>query len=211
MRQFLISASILLLVLGSSTAQNFEGSIYFTKSNMVDVTRYAYHVKGNMVRIDEMQEGKDALVAAMLVNLETGETIALSNDRKLYIKRPKGSDVEHPKGLEVKKGDLQKSIHGYNCSQYRVRSRELDREVTYWVAEGSFSFFPKLLDILKRKDNFSTFYLAIPELDGHFPLTADELTLLRDKKGFLQVDRIEAKKLDDKLFSIPAGFEKVDK
>lgn len=211
MRQFLLSASILLLTLGTASAQNFEGSIYFTRSNMVDVTRYAYHVNGNMVRIDEMQEGKDALVAALLVNLETGETIALSHERKLYMKRPKGAAIELPKGLEVKKGDLQKSINGRNCSQYRVKSRELDREVTFWVADGNFSFFPKLLDILKRKDNYSTFYMSIPELAGKFPLTADELTLLRDKKGFLQVDKIDEKKLDDKLFAIPAGFEKADK
>lgn len=211
MRPFLTTLSLVVLTLGTALAQSFEGSIYFTKSNMVDVTRYAYHVKGNMVRIDEMQEGKDALVAAMLVNLETGETIALSHDRKLYIKRPKGAEVTLPAGLEVKKGDLQKSIHGRNCSQYRVKSRELDREVTYWVAEGDFAFFPKLLDILKRKDNFSTFYQAIKATDGMFPMTADEMTLLRDKKGFLQVDKIETKKLDAKMFEIPAGFEKVEK
>jgi hypothetical protein len=211
MRQFLLSASLIVLFAANSFAQNFEGSIYFTKSNMVDVTRYAYHVKGNMVRIDEIQEGKDELVAALLVNLETNETIALSHERKLYMKRPKGAEVELPKGLEVKVGELKKSIQGRNCEQYRVKSRELDREVTFWVTEGNFSFFPKLLGILKRKDNFSTFYMNIPELDGKFPLVAEELTLLRDKKGFLQVDKIDEKKLDDKFFAIPAGFEKVEK
>jgi hypothetical protein len=211
MRQFLLSASLIVLFAANSFAQNFEGSIYFTKSNMVDVTRYAYHVKGNMVRIDEIQEGKDELVAALLVNLETKETIALSHERKLYMKRPKGAEVELPKGLEVKVGELKKSIQGRNCEQYRVKSRELDREVTFWVTEGNFSFFPKLLGILKRKDNFSIFYMNIPELDGKFPLVAEELTLLRDKKGFLQVDKIDEKKLDDKFFAIPAGFEKVEK
>ncbi len=210
MRQFLLSASLIVLFAATSFAQNFEGSIYFTKSNMVDVTRYAYHIKGKMVRIDEIQEGKDELVAALLVNLETKETIALSHERKLYMKRPKGAEVELPKGLEVKVGELKKSILGRSCQQYRVKSKESDREVTFWVTEGNFSFFPKLLEILKRKDNFSTFYMNIPELDGKFPLVAEEWTLLRDKKGFLQVDKIDEKKLDDKLFAIPAGFEKVD-
>jgi hypothetical protein len=70
-------------------AQEFEGSIYFTKSNMVDVTKYVYHVKGNMVRVDEMVEGSDKMVAALLVNLETKEMIALSHERNLYMKRPK--------------------------------------------------------------------------------------------------------------------------
>jgi hypothetical protein len=39
MRQFLLSASLIVLFAANSFAQNFEGSIYFTKSNMVDVTR----------------------------------------------------------------------------------------------------------------------------------------------------------------------------
>jgi hypothetical protein len=40
---------------------------------------------------------------------------------------------------------------------------------------------------------------------------ASEMSLLRDKKGYLQVDKIEVKKLDDKMFAIPAGYEKVEK
>jgi len=192
-------------------AQEFEGSIYFTKSNMVDVTKYVYHVKGNMVRIDEMLEGSDKMVAALLVNLETKEMIALSHERNLYMKRPRGGEVAAPKGLEVKKGELEKSINGKNCEQYRVKSKELDSEVTFWVAEGYYSFFPKLLNILKRKDNYATFYTSLPDLDRKLPLVANEMSLLREKKGFLQVDKLEAKKLDDKMFVIPAGYEKVDK
>lgn len=207
----LLAFSMFLLSVGTVLGQPFEGSIYFTKSNMVEVTKYAYHVKGNMLRIDERQDGKEGLVAALLVNLETEDMIALSHERNLYMKRPSSGKVEMPAGLEVKKGDLQKAIHGRNCSQYRVRSSQLDREVTYWVTDGDFSFFPKLLKILNRKDNFSSFYLALTDLNGKFPMTANEMTLLRDKKGFLQVDRIETKKLDDSIFAIPAGFEKVDK
>lgn len=192
-------------------AQEFEGSIYFTKSNMVDVTKYVYHVKGNMVRIDEMVEGSEKMVAALLVNLETKEMIALSHERNLYMKRPRGGEVAAIKGLEVKKGELEKSINGKNCEQYRVKSKELDSEVTFWVAEGYYSFFPKLLNILKRKDNYATFYTSLPDLDRKLPLVANEMSLLREKKGFLQVDKLEAKKLDDKMFAIPAGYEKVDK
>lgn len=192
-------------------AQEFEGSIYFTKSNMVDVTKYVYHVKGNMVRIDEMLEGSDKMVAALLVNLETKEMIALSHERNLYMKRPRGGEVVALKGLEVKKGELEKSINGKNCEQYRVKSKELDSEVTFWVADGYYAFFPKLLNILKRKDNYATFYASLPDLDRKLPLVANEMSLLREKKGFLQVDKLEAKKLDDKMFAIPAGYEKVDK
>lgn len=192
-------------------AQGFEGSIYFTKSNMLDVTQYAYHVKGDMVRIDEMVEGSDDLVAALLVNLETEEMIALSHERKLYMKRPKRTDDVSVSGAEVVEGTLKRSIHGHNCSQVRVKNKSADRELMFWVTDGNYDFFPKLLNILKRKDNFSTYYLSIPDVGNKLPLMAAENTLLRDKKGFLQVDRMEEKEMADSMFAIPDGYEKVER
>lgn len=207
----LLAAGLLTIVSLGTFAQGFEGSIYFTKSNMMDVTQYAYHVKGKMVRIDEMVEGNDKLVATLLVNLETGDMTALSHERNLYMKRPGSLDKPSASGSEVIEGQLKRSIHGMNCSQVRVKNKAADREIMYWVAEGDYAFFPKLLKILNRKDNFSTYYLEIPDLDHKLPLLAQENTLLRDKKGFLQVDKIENKKLDGSLFAIPEGFEKVER
>ncbi|MBI1286222.1 MAG: DUF4412 domain-containing protein [Flavobacteriales bacterium] len=207
----LLAAGLLTIVSLGAFAQGFEGSIYFTKSNMMDVTQYAYHVKGNMVRIDEIVEGSDKLVATLLVNLETGDMTALSHERNLYMNRPGSLDKASASGSEVIEGQLKRSIHGMNCSQYRVKNKDADREIMYWVTEGDYAFFPKLLKILNRKDNFSTYYMEIPNLDNKLPLLAQENTLLRDKKGFLQVDKIENKKLDDALFKIPEGFEKVER
>jgi len=178
---------------------------------MMDVTEYVYHVKDNMVRIDERIEGNDKLVATLLVNLETEQMVALSHERNLYMTRPKKLSEESASGLEVKAGDLKRSIKGRNCSQYRIKNKEADREVMYWVTEGEFAFLPKLLKILKRKDNFSTYYLNIPDLDGKFPMMAQENTLLREKKGFLQVDNMEEKILDVSMFDIPDDYQKVEK
>lgn len=192
-------------------AQGFEGSIFFTKSNMMDVTQYAYHVKGNKVRIDEMVNGSDKLVATLLVDLESGTMTALSHERNLYMNRPGKLEQASAGNSEVIEGQLKRAIHGMNCSQYRVKNKADDREIMYWVTEGDFSFFPKLLNILNRKDNLSTYYLQLPDLNKKFPMMAEENTLLREKKGFIQVDRMEKKKLDDSLFKIPAGFEKVER
>ena len=176
---------------------------------MLDVTQYAYHVKGNIVRVDEMVEGSDELVAALLVDLETEEMIALSHERNLYMVRPSRSEDISVSEAEVIEGQLKRSIHGLNCSQVRVKNKDADREVMYWVTEGNYAFFPKLLSILKRKDNFSTYYMSMDGLENKLPLMASENTLLRDKKGFLQVDRLEEKELDASLFEIPKGYEKV--
>lgn len=207
----ILAACFLSLATLGVSAQEFEGSIYFTKSNMLDVTQYAYHVKGNMVRIDEMVEGSDDLVAALLVNLDTEEMIALSHERNLYMVRPKRTDDVSVQGTEIIEGQLKRSIHGLNCSQIRVKNKNADREVMYWVTDGDYGFFPKLLNILKRKDNFSTYYMSIPNAGKKLPLMASENTLLRDKKGFLQVDRLEEKELSASVFEIPAGFEKVER
>mgnify|MGYP003655809409 CR=1 FL=1 len=211
--QKLLATGLFIIMSLGVFAQGFEGSIYFTKSNMVDVTQYVYHVKDDMVRIDEMVEGSDNLVATLLVNLESGDMIALSHERNLYMKRPhKDGESGSIAGAVVVNGQLKRSIHGANCSQIRVKNKAADREVMYWVSDDAdYDFFPKLLSILKRKDNFSTYYMSIPEVGNKLPLLAQENTLLREKKGFLQVDKLEKKTLDDSLFKIPAGFEKVER
>lgn len=206
-------AAICLFTLASAGvfAQGFEGSIFFTKSNMMDVTQYAYHVKGDKVRIDEMVEGSDKLVATLIVDLKSGDMYALSHERNLWMKRPNKDGEAKVSGAEVKKGSLERSIHGKDCSQYRVKNKEANREVMYWVTEGDYAFFPKLLEILKRKDNFSSYYMAIDGLENKLPLMAEENTLLREKKGFLQVDRIEEKDLASVMFDIPESYEKVER
>ena len=209
--QKLLAVCLLTISSYGALAQGFEGSIYFTKSNMMDVTQYAYHVKGNMVRIDEIVEGSDELVAALLVNLETEEMIALSHERNLYMIRPTRTDDVSIEGTELIEGQLKRSIHGHNCSQVRIKNKDEDRELMFWVTTGSYGFFPKLLNILKRKDNFSTYYLSIPNIGNKLPLMASENTLLREKKGFLQVDRLEEKKLAASMFEIPKGYEKVER
>ena len=206
-------AAVCLFTLASVAvfAQGFEGSIYFTKSNMMDVTQYAYHVKGDKVRIDEMQEGSDKMVATLIVDLKSGDMYAISHERNLWMKRPSKDGDAKVSGAEVKKGSLERSIHSKNCSQYRVKNKEANREVMYWVTEGDYAFFPRLLEILKRKDNFSTYYLAIDGLENKLPMMAEENTLLREKKGFLQVDKIEEKELPAVMFEIPQGYEKVER
>lgn len=210
--QKLLAIGLFTIVSLGAFAQGFEGSIYFTKSNMIDVTQYAYHVKGNMVRIDEMMEGSDKLVATLLVNLESGDMKALSHERNLYMNRPQKDGEADVTGTEIIEGQLKRSFHGINCSQVRVKNKAADREVMYWVSDdANYAFFPKLLKVLKRKDNFSTYYMSIPDVGDKLPLMAQENTLLREKKGFLQVDKLEKKKLDDSLFKVPAGFEKVER
>jgi hypothetical protein len=209
--QKLLAVCLLTVSSLSTFAQEFEGSVYFTRSNMMEVTKYAYHVKDNMVRIDEIVDGSDELVATLLVNLETEDMIALSHERNLYMERPHKSNELKAEGVVIKQGELKRSIHQMNCSQYRVRNKEQNRELMFWVTEGEYSFFPRLLKVLKRKDPFATYYMAMDNLENKLPLMAEEFTLLREKKGFMQVDKLERKELPNSMFEIPEGYEKVER
>ena len=209
--QKLLFTVVLALATVTASAQQFQGSVYFTKSNMMDVTQYVYHVKDNMVRIDEMVEGSDDLVATLLVDLEAEEMYALSHERNLYMKRPKKDGNPSAEGVEIKEGTLKREIHGKVCRQIRLKKKEDNRELMFWVTEGEYAFFPKLLKVLNRKDYFSTYYLNIEGIENMMPLMAEENTLLREKKGFLQVEKIETKDLPSSMFEIPEGYEKMER
>jgi hypothetical protein len=212
MKKFSFTAIALILIsVVSAWAQTFEGSIEFKRILPNDTSIYIYHVKGNKVRIDEMASDGKGVEGTMLVNLADKKMFALSHDRKLFMERPFKADESSKMNLEVERSGNTKFINGFECSQWRVKNREKDSEITYWVAEGNFDFFLPLLQTINRKDNFATFYMQVPGTKGFFPMLAVERSLLRDEKGRLQVTKITKKSLDASFMEIPKGYVKVDK
>jgi len=208
---FLSVVSLILVSITAAWAQTFEGSIEFKKILPNDTSIYVYHVKGNKVRIDEMGADGKTLEGSMLLNLADKKIYALSHDRKLYMERPYKNEQTSKMNLEVERSANSKFINGFECSQWRVKNKDKDSEITYWVAQGNFDFFLPLLQLLNRKDNFATFYLQVPDTKGFFPMLAVERTLLRDEKGRLQVTKVSKKSPDAAFMEIPKGYVKMDK
>jgi hypothetical protein len=208
---FLTVVSLILVSITAAWAQTFEGSIEFKKILPNDTSIYVYHVKGNKVRIDEMGADGKTLEGSMLLNLADKKIYALSHDRKLYMERPYKNEQTSKMNLEVERSANSKFINGFECSQWRVKNKDKDSEITYWVAQGNFDFFLPLLQLLNRKDNFATFYLQVPDTKGFFPMLAVERTLLRDEKGRLQVTKVSKKSPDAAFMEIPKGYVKMDK
>jgi len=208
---FLTVVSLILVSITAAWAQTFEGSIEFKKILPNDTSIYVYHVKGNNVRIDEMGADGKTLEGSMLLNLADKKIYALSHDRKLYMERPYKNEQTSKMNLEVERSANSKFINGFECSQWRVKNKDKDSEITSWVAQGNFDFFLPLLQLLNRKDNFATFYLQVPDTKGFFPMLAVERTLLRDEKGRLQVTKVSKKSPDAAFMEIPKGYVKMDK
>ena len=159
------------LVLGATVAyaanaQAFEGTIEFTKTTGPVVTNYKYYVKGDHVRIEEINS-RGEVQGIMLVDTKDRTVYALSPERKLYMDVP---NMRLPKDVktEVKKTGEMKDIAGYKCEKWVVKSATEDRTITYWVAADEFTFFVPLLETLNRKDEQAVFFLEIDGAAGVF-------------------------------------------
>ncbi len=212
MKYFLATASLIMLFSINLLAQSFEGTIEFTRKTSIDTTKYTYHVKGDMVRIEEL--GSNGQIAGiMIVNTKNYKAKSLSPDRKLYM------ELESPNNKfitinnsEVKKGKVSKTIAGYKCDEWSVSNKDQNTIITYYLSKDNFDFFEGLLIALNRKDKFATYYQQLPETKSSFPFLAIEKDLTTGKeKAKLEVSKVTKKAIDPKLFEIPADYKKFEK
>lgn len=204
------ATGIALLCLGTGlNAQSFEGVIEFTKTTGPVVTTYRYHVKGDYIRIEEVNSRGD-VQGIMLVDTRDKTVTALSPERKLYMDVP---NMRLPKEVEtlVQKTSEMKEFAGYKCEKWVVKSTKEDRVLTYWVAADEFNFFIPLLETLNRKDEQAVFFLQIKDAKGVFPMLGIE-----QKTDGAEVSRLEVTKVTKgaqkaSLFEIPAGYNKFER
>lgn len=201
--------SMMLVMSAMTFAQSFEGVIQFTKTKGPIVSTYKYYVKGEHIRVEEInKEGE--IEGIMLVNTKENTVMALSPERKIYMDVPNDRKLPVP-SVEVAKMKNRKEINGYQCAEWKVTNASEGRVVTYWVAEGEFDFFIPLLKTLKRKERLSTYFQALEGTDGMF--TFEGVETLKDGT---EIERLEVTKvlkgdigLD--MFVLPAGYTKFEK
>ncbi len=194
----------------SSFAQSFEGVIDFRKTSGDEKVYYSYSVKGNKVCIDEKSEDGKSIIATLLVDLRSKEILALSHERKLYMKREAKTTERIAGSPKIVRSGNHRFIGGYDCEQWRVKNESENTEISYWVTKGNYDFFLPLLGVLGRKDRFAMYYLSIPDREGYFPIDAVERDVQRNEKGRLEVLQITEKKLDNSLFTVPKTYMQME-
>lgn len=206
------SLTIVFISLFNTKAQKpFEGSIFFVKFTNVDTSYFAYHVKGDMVRVDELDK-KKTIMNSLLVNLKNEDMTAISPSKKMFMKlRSNPFTPNDDKGFEIIKTTNKKKIFGYDCLQWRVKNKSQNTEITYWVANDNFCFFGNLLKILNRSEKQANFFLHIPNINCVGALQSEERTLLRDSKMKLSVIDIKNSKLENSLFQIPNNYKNFER
>jgi uncharacterized protein DUF4412 len=195
----------------AATAQSFEGIIEFKKASTTDTTNYVYTVKGNMVRIDEIGSKSHKVEGSFLIDLENKTMKFLNHDRKLYGDQNTASAPVIKGTCVVKKGQNVKNLQGYKCVEYIVTNNEENTQITYYIADGKFSFFEKLLRQLNRKEKSAIYFLQIADIKNMFPMLSVQTDLSGKEQTRLEVTKITKKDVDASLFEIPKGYNKFEK
>jgi hypothetical protein len=135
----------------------------------------------------------------------------LNIDRKLYGDQPTPPSPVIKGACTVKKGQNVKNLQGYKCTEYIVTNNEENTTITYWLADGKFTFFEKLLRQLNRKDKPAVYFLQIPDIKNSFPMLSVQTDLSGKETGRLEVAKITKKVVDPTMFDIPKGYNKFEK
>lgn len=213
-KSFLKSVSIVTILIAfatSASAQAFEGVIEFKKQTPTDTTNYVYNVKDNNVKIDEIGTKSHKVEGTFLVNMDEKTMISLNHERKLYMTNNNPAAPTIKGTCVVKKGQNVKNLQGYKCVEYIVTNQEEGVIITYWLADGKFTFFEKMLRQLNRKDKSSVYFLQIQDVKNMFPMLSIQTDLTGKVTGRLEVTKITKKEVDPSSFDIPKGYNKFEK
>lgn len=209
--KILTVAVVLIAFSLSASAQAFEGTIEFKKITASDTVNYVYTVKGNMVRIDEIGSKSHKVEGTFLIDMDAKTMKSLNHERKLYMDQPTPAAPVIKGTCTVKKGQNVKNIQGYKCVEYIVTNNEENTQITYWLADGKFTFFEKLLRQLNRKDKSSVYFLQIPDIKNMFPMLSVQSDINGKVNTTLEVTKITKKEIDPSIFEMPKGYNKFEK
>lgn len=174
--------------------------------NKSESMTYTYFVKGDKVRIDQLNVKTQKLENSFIVDLTTEHMIAINHDHKMWTTYMPTVKTTPPGRTEVIKTANTQLIKGYNCTEYIVRNKVDAVSVSYWVTDGQFDFFSKLLQIMNRREKFALYYLQLPDVKGLFPLVAIISPITKMEKERLEVTVIETKKIEAATFTIPINY-----
>lgn len=208
MVNFLLSF-LLLLSSTNTNVESFEGSIEMIQESYYDTSYFTYFVKKENVRIDKF-DNNHTLTQSLLINLEKEQIYILNPSKKLYTKSNINSKPNpDSENFTILKTENSRMVDEYVCYQWRVKNKERNTEISYWVSQNNFYFFEELIRLINNTDKTYEFFEKIPETQGFFPMLCVERTLLRKEKYRLYVINITPKTISDNIFKIPSDFELV--
>lgn len=185
-------------------ASPFEGVIFFQKEVGNEVTYFKYYVKGDKVRIEDVNEG-GLLNGILLIDTKNASLQMLSCSAQMYMDVPVAEESEKPKVKIERTGDV-KMIQGKECELWKVVNTESFTHYEFWVNEGDYSFFTPMLRMLNRNDNIALAWVSSLMGKGYFPFVGAEYSSTGKLVTKLEVLEIKENEVDENLFDIPSNY-----
>ncbi len=200
----LVAAALATMVPNTAIAQNtFEGVVTFNVTEHGDsVIPVRYSIKGSKVRMDLTANGMPVI---MLYDRNARTVSMVIPAQQMYMEQTMNEASVHMDSLaavsKIKWTGKKESIAGHECEYAAISDAEGTTDVC--LAKGLGSFAP-MRGGFGRGGGAQTTWEA--RLGDAFPLKA------LDNKGNVEmvVTSIQKKSLDNSLFTIPAGFTKMN-
>lgn len=209
-RQLRILSTLIVLALATSSfASPFEGVIFFQKVDGKDVTYFRYYVKGDHIRIEDVNEG-GVLNGILLINMQEKSLKMLSCSAQMYIDVPVAKESERPKVKIDRTGEV-RMILGKECELWKVVNMVDYSNYEFWVNVGEYNFFTPMLKMLNRNDNIALAWVSSMMGHNYFPFQGAEYSSTGKLLTKLEVIDIKDKELDLNLFDIPANYSLFEK
>jgi hypothetical protein len=210
LKKSLLILSFAVAVPAAIYAQAFEGTIEFKQYTAKDTTLNTYYVKGNKVKIDQFGKTSHKAEGTFLFDLTTNKITGLNHSRKVYDNVAVNKNPATNKIDTVIKLKETKTLHGYKCTGYTVKSTTDNAEITFWLAPGNFNFFAPSVALWNRKDKASVYFRAIKDTKGMFPMLSVESDLKGKETGKLEVTKVDKKAISDAELEAPKDYKKFE-
>lgn len=208
MVNFLLSFLLVIFSVNSGI-ESFEGTIKMVQKTCYETSYFTYFVNRENVRIDKF-DVNHIPTQSIIVNLKDKQVHILNPCKKLFTKLDiKSTPNNNSNDFSILKTENSKMIDNHLCYQWRVKNKESNTEVAYWVIQNNFYFFEELIKILNNVDKSFEYFEKIPETQGFFPLLTVERTLLRKEKNRLSILQINNTVIEKNIFDIPDDFKSV--
>lgn len=200
--QILLFLGILIYVPALSSAQDFEGVIYYEINDMKEqgMEEMPYMIKGPKAR---MEFGSGQEKGAMILMPEESQMVILIETMKGYMKmdtRDAEGEMDDYSDTDATKTGETKTIAGRECEVWNIKSEENTIEACMAKGMGTF-MMPKSP---MAKDNTPEWVKELMD-EGAMPLEVIEIKN-GNRSVQMRATRIEEKSLSDDLFTIPEGY-----
>lgn len=209
LRALFLLCAALWVAPAAAVAQSFEGVISFDATSNQITSAFDYYVKGSQVRIEVGASGRQG--AAVIIDSKKKLATMLVPGSAMYMefdlaKQTAGKGNPPAEGVVLTRTGRTDEIAGQECEEFAASSQSMKAEV--WAVAGFGSFMQ--FDPSPKSTRPSLSLERKLAQQGLFPLRMVVRDLSGKEQSRIEAKRIEERSLDSRLFTIPAGWKRMD-